>query len=41
MPNADYDRWPKPEQIAETILFLASPVNGLTARALVPVYGLA
>jgi NAD(P)-dependent dehydrogenase (short-subunit alcohol dehydrogenase family) len=39
MPGADFDRWPKAEQIAETIRFLASPANTLTSGTLVPVYG--
>lgn len=39
MPDADYDAWPKPEEIAETIVFLASPQNAATRGALVPVYG--
>lgn len=39
MPNANHDLWPKPEEIAETILFLLSPQNRLTSGALVPVYG--
>jgi NAD(P)-dependent dehydrogenase (short-subunit alcohol dehydrogenase family) len=39
MPDADFDRWPKPADIAEAILFLASPSNALTSGALVPVYG--
>lgn len=39
MPRADHDTWPKPEEIAETICFLASPQNRLTSGALVPVYG--
>jgi NAD(P)-dependent dehydrogenase (short-subunit alcohol dehydrogenase family) len=39
MPDADFDRWPKAEQIAETIRFLASPANALTSGTLVPVYG--
>jgi NAD(P)-dependent dehydrogenase (short-subunit alcohol dehydrogenase family) len=39
MPDADFDRWPKAEQIAETIRFLASPGNALTTGTLVPVYG--
>jgi len=39
MPDADHARWPKPEQIAEAIAFLASPENTLTSGALVPVYG--
>jgi NAD(P)-dependent dehydrogenase (short-subunit alcohol dehydrogenase family) len=39
MPAADHDAWPKPEEIAETIAFLASPQNAATRSALVPVYG--
>ena len=39
MPDADHSAWPKPEQIAETIAFLASPQNAVTRGALVPVYG--
>jgi NAD(P)-dependent dehydrogenase (short-subunit alcohol dehydrogenase family) len=41
MPKADPARWPKPAQIARAILWLASPENGLTSGALIPVYGLA
>lgn len=40
MPGADHARWPKPEELARTIVFLASPANTLTSGALVPVYGL-
>ncbi len=39
MPQADHAAWPKPEQIAEAVAFLASPRNELTWGALVPVYG--
>jgi NAD(P)-dependent dehydrogenase (short-subunit alcohol dehydrogenase family) len=39
MPTADHAAWPRPEQLAETIAFLASPANTLTSGALVPVYG--
>ena len=39
MPDADFDRWPKPADIAEAVLFLASPSNAVTTGALVPVYG--
>lgn len=39
MPDATFDEWPKPNEIAETIAFLASPRNTVTRGALVPVYG--
>ncbi len=39
MPKADHASWPKPEQIAATIAFLASPDNQVTTGAVVPVYG--
>ena len=39
IPNADFAKWPKVEQVAETIAFLASEQNMLTSGALVPVYG--
>ncbi|MHC4768765.1 MAG: SDR family NAD(P)-dependent oxidoreductase [Planctomycetota bacterium] len=39
IPDGDYDRWPKVEQVAETIVYLASPANAITSGALVPVYG--
>jgi NAD(P)-dependent dehydrogenase (short-subunit alcohol dehydrogenase family) len=39
MPNADFDRWPKVEGVAATIVFLASPQNRTSRGALVPVYG--
>lgn len=39
MPDAEFDRWPKPAEIAEAVLWLASPSNTLTSGALVPVYG--
>jgi len=39
MPKADYARWPKVEEVAATILFLASPDNRVTRGAVVPVYG--
>jgi len=31
--------WPKVEDVAQTILFLASPANKVTRGAVVPVYG--
>lgn len=39
MPKADYDTWPKVEEVAATIVFLASPGNKVTRGAVVPVYG--
>jgi len=39
MPDADHDSWAKPEALASTIHFLASPYNQVTSGALVPVYG--
>ena len=39
MPAADHAAWPKPEEIAATIAFLASPDNKVTTGAAVPVYG--
>ena len=39
MPTADFAAWPKPDELAEAIAFLASPANALTSGALVPVYG--
>jgi len=39
MPKANHDNWPKVEEVANTILFLASPDNRVTRGAVVPVYG--
>ncbi len=39
MPQADHDAWPKVEDVAATIVFLASPDNRVTRGAVVPVYG--
>jgi NAD(P)-dependent dehydrogenase (short-subunit alcohol dehydrogenase family) len=39
MPKANYDLWPKVEEVAATIMFLASPENRVTRGAIVPVYG--
>ncbi len=39
MPKADFAKWPKVEEVATTILFLASPENTLTRGGFVPVYG--
>jgi len=39
MPKADFALWPKVEEVAATIVFLASPENRVTRGAVVPVYG--
>src|SRR5262245_28655117 len=39
MPKADYKAWPKVEEVAATIVFLASPENQVTRGAVVAVYG--
>src|SRR6185295_5589239 len=36
IPDADYASWPKVEEVAATILFLASPENAVTRGAIVP-----
>jgi NAD(P)-dependent dehydrogenase (short-subunit alcohol dehydrogenase family) len=38
-PDADFRSWPKVEEVAATIVFLASPQNAVTRGAVVPVYG--
>jgi NAD(P)-dependent dehydrogenase (short-subunit alcohol dehydrogenase family) len=39
MPKADFNAWPKVEEVAATIAFLASPRNAVTRGAVVPAYG--
>lgn len=39
MPGADFSKWPKPEEIARVVLFLASDEARLIHGAAVPVYG--
>lgn len=39
MPDADFSRWPKPEQLAKQILCLISPDNEITRGSMVTVYG--
>jgi NAD(P)-dependent dehydrogenase (short-subunit alcohol dehydrogenase family) len=39
MPKADHANWPKVEEVAATILVLASTENRVTRGAIVPVYG--
>jgi NAD(P)-dependent dehydrogenase (short-subunit alcohol dehydrogenase family) len=37
MPDADFDRWVKPEQIAQVILFLSSSASDAVTGAALPV----
>jgi NAD(P)-dependent dehydrogenase (short-subunit alcohol dehydrogenase family) len=39
MPDADFSRWPKPEEIAHVILFLCSDQAKVVHGAAIPVYG--
>ena len=39
MPDADFSKWPKPEEIARVILFLCSEDAAVIHGASVPVYG--
>lgn len=39
MPGADFSNWPKPEQIARVIVFLASEEASIIHGAAIPVYG--
>src|SRR5438132_5260839 len=39
MPDADPRRWVAPADLAEMIVFLASPANRVTRGAVIPVYG--
>jgi NAD(P)-dependent dehydrogenase (short-subunit alcohol dehydrogenase family) len=39
MPKADFALWPKVEEVAATIVFLASTDNRVTRGGIVPVYG--
>jgi NAD(P)-dependent dehydrogenase (short-subunit alcohol dehydrogenase family) len=39
MPKANFDAWPKVDDVSATILFLASSDNKVTRGAIVPVYG--
>jgi len=39
MPNADRSRWPKPEEIAQVVLFLCSEQARVIHGAAIPVYG--
>lgn len=39
MPEADFSRWVKPEEIARVVLFLAGPNAQIVSGAHLPVYG--
>jgi 3-oxoacyl-[acyl-carrier protein] reductase len=39
MPNADFGKWVRPEELAEVILFLASDAASAVTGALIPVSG--
>jgi NAD(P)-dependent dehydrogenase (short-subunit alcohol dehydrogenase family) len=39
MPDADYRRWVAPADLAQIVVFLASPANRATRGAVIPVYG--
>jgi NAD(P)-dependent dehydrogenase (short-subunit alcohol dehydrogenase family) len=39
MPDADFERWVAPEQIAEVVRFLCEPGSAMVSGAHVPVYG--
>lgn len=41
MPSADFSKWPKPEEIARVILFLASEDATVIHGAAIPAYGAA
>lgn len=41
MPGADFSKWPKAEEVARVILFLASDDARLISGGAIPVYGLA
>ena len=39
MPNADHDRWVRPEEIAAVVRFLCSDESAPVSGAAIPVYG--
>jgi NAD(P)-dependent dehydrogenase (short-subunit alcohol dehydrogenase family) len=39
MPDADFSRWPRVDEVAQAIRFLVSDENSVTSGALIPVYG--
>ena len=41
MPNADYSKWVKPQDLANVVLFLCSEDGKAITGAAIPTYGLA
>jgi NAD(P)-dependent dehydrogenase (short-subunit alcohol dehydrogenase family) len=39
MPDADFNKWPKPRQLAQQITWLMSPKNEVTRGSIISVYG--
>jgi NAD(P)-dependent dehydrogenase (short-subunit alcohol dehydrogenase family) len=39
MPNADFNKWVKPEDLADVVLFLSSEEAKATTVAAIPTYG--
>lgn len=39
MPDANFEKWPKPTELATQIEYLISPDNTITRGAVIPVYG--
>lgn len=39
MSGSDFEKWPKPKQIARQMLYLVSPANEVTRGSIVTVYG--
>lgn len=39
LPDADHSKWPKVEELAQTIVFLASPDNAVITGGVIPVCG--
>ena len=39
MPDADFDRWVKPAEIAGVVAYLLSSESSPTSGAAIPVYG--
>jgi NAD(P)-dependent dehydrogenase (short-subunit alcohol dehydrogenase family) len=39
MPSADFSRWPKADELARAIVYLASEDNAVTSGTLLPVFG--